>query len=567
MLAIGVTPTISNIYRLLDNGLLALVDGVRQNYYPYNLTLPEHLAAIIAWGVVLFYLWRQLQADNRQVSPNEDHLSIRRLYLLSFATAGLVMISLGATSLLTALLSSLAVGVNWRTPVATGSAQLLVGAALWVGHWWWAQRALLNGDPSEEQSVLRKIYLYLAVLAFSVMAVVSASMLLKRLIELLLGAPLGDEPLLSQLSGPLPWTLVGGVWWAYHWRVLGDDARRAPEAPRQAGVRRIYSYLVAAIGLGVLLSGLTGLLSIIIDLATSPEAVGLAYYREQVALFMAMLIVGVPVWLLPWRNLQNLALASPAEAAPAGADERRSITRKIYLYFYVFVAALAIFGSAGWFVYHILTALLSATLPNNFITQVLDALVISLLAVAVWLYHWQAIRRDGKFEQANRAAQLAEITVVVLDGDEGQLGRAILNHLRRDLPTVQLKPFGLTASAVEAMAGQPFTAGALDGAHTIVGAWSILTSPPVAAVVEASPALKLAIPIGGPAWKWVGVKPRLVEYYAQQAARGVKQAITGEEISPGGEGSAISLILAILGGLFLLQLIAGVVMFGVSMMM
>jgi hypothetical protein len=117
------------------------------------------------------------------------------------------------------------------------------------------------------------------------------------------------------------------------------------------------------------------------------------------------------------------------------------------------------------------------------------------------------------------------------------------------------------------MAGQPLAADTLAGANYIVGAWSSLTSPQAAAAVEASPALKLAIPTGSSTWKWAGVKPRPADYYAQQAARAVKQAIAGEEINPGGEGSAISLILAILGGLFLLQIVFGVVMMGVSMVM
>ena len=565
MLAVGVTPVISNIYDLLDKATLALV-GVPQSYN--NLTIPENLAAIVVWGVVLFYLWWQLQADDRLEPPDEADRGVRRLYWLGFCIAGLVMINWGAIGILTALLNSLATGVNWREPVATGSVQLLIGAAVWLIHWLAWQRAFFSGDETEEQSIWRKIYLYLGVFIFSVMAVVSGSVLLKRLIELLLGAPLGDEPLLSQLSETLPWTLVGAVFWAYHWFVLRQDAAQAPEAPRQAGVRRIYSYLVAAIGLAVLLSGITGLLSILIELLTSAKAVGLSYYRDNVATAIAMLLVGGPVWALPWSALENVAAMSPAKAGDntTPAAERRSLTRKIYLYFYVFAAALLVFGSAGWFVYHLLTALLGAKLPADFITQVLVALVISLLAIGVWLYHWQAIRRDGKFEQANRAAQLAEINVVVLDGDEGRLGRAIVDRLRRDLPGVQVKPIGLTSAAVETMAGQPFSAGALGTAHYIVGAWPVLTAPEAAAVITDSPALKLAAPTGQTGWVWLGQKERTLDYYAQQTARGVKQAIAGDEISPSPEIN-VGTIVAILGGFFVLQFIAVAVIVGVTTMM
>jgi hypothetical protein len=559
MMAIGATPIISNIYRLLDNGLLTLLGGVHRQHYPYDLTTGEHLAAIIAWGVVWAYLWRQVQIDKDLIPTPGEHLGLRRLYLLAFSLAGLVMVSLGIIGLLQTLLQLSAAGVNWRTPVANHTAQLLVGGVVWVGHWLILQRAFLAGGPTEERSVLRKVYLYLAVLAFSVMAVASASTILKRLIELALGAPPAEEPLLSQLSGPLPWLIVGGVFWAYHGYVLHQDASQSPEMPRQATVRRIYAYLVAAIGLAVLLSGIVGLLSILIDLLTTPATVGLAYYREEVAVFTAMTIVGVPVWLLPWRKLQNLALATPGTEAEgvAAAEERRSTTRKIYLYFYVLVATLAFFGSVGWFVYHLLTALLGADLPEDFVTLVLNALVISLLAVGVWVYHWQAIRRDGQLEQTDQAKRLANVSVVVIDDGEGQLGQTIIEHVRRELPEVQLKPMGLTPQAVAAMGGQPFSSDVVNTAHYIIGDWQTLSNPEVASAIAANSGLKLAIPLAQQNWLWAGVKQRSPEYYAQQAVRGVKQALEGEEVDFGQEINPGLIVMAVLGGLFALLLIAG----------
>jgi hypothetical protein len=392
-----------------------------------------------------------------------------------------------------------------------------------------------------------------------VMAVVSASTILKRLIELALGAPPAREPLLSQLSGPLPWLIVGGVFWGYHWYILSQDANQAPEIPRQAAVRRIYAYLVAAIGLAVLLSGIVGLLSILIDLLTTPATVGLSYYREEVAVFTAMMIVGAPVWLLPWRRLQNLALAAPGTETEgiAAAEERRSTTRKIYLYFYVLTATLAFFGSVGWFVYHLLTALLGADLPEDFITLTLNALVISLLAVGVWGYHWQAIRRDGQLEQADQAKRLADVPVVVIDDGEGKLGQTVIAHLQRELPGVQLRPVGLTPQAVAAMGGQAFSAEVVNTAHYIIGDWQTLSNPEVASAIAASPALKLAIPMAQQKWLWAGVKQRPPEYYAQQAIRGVKQTLEGKEVDFGQDINPGLIVMAVLGGIFALLLMAG----------
>jgi hypothetical protein len=566
IMAAAAAPIFSNLYRLIDNALLALLGGTYLNYYPYDLTTGEHLVAILFWAVIWFYVWQQLQTDRRllaeQALPSarpaaagigqDDPNGVRRLYLLAFALAGLVMVTWGAIALLQLLMDFFA-EIVWRTPLANSSAKLVVGAAIWAGHWLLLQQLFFSGDPAEERSVLRKLYLYLAVFVYSVIAVGSATLLLKRLIELALGAPPADEPLLSQLSDVVPAMLVGGLLWAYHWHVLRQDASQAPEAPRQAGVRRLYAYLVATIGLAVLLTGVGGLLSIVIDLLTTPAAVGLAYYRDQVALLIAMTVVGGPVWLLPWRRMQQLALL------PTGEAERRSIVRKIYLYLYIFVAAIAVFSSVGWFVFNILTAILGADLPDDFITLVLNALVIALLAAGVWLYHWWAIRQDGRLEQADLARRLSDILVVVIDTDEGQLGQRVTHHLQHDLPGLQPKLIGLTPQVGAAMVAEPFSATAwqlVDRAQYIIGSAQTLWTSEAAPAVAASAGRKLAIPTPNPNWTWTGVKPRSLDYYARQAARGVKQAIEGEEISPTQELDLVT-ILAIIGGGLLFLFIAG----------
>lgn len=562
IMAAGAAPIFSNVYRLVDNAFLALLGGTRPNYYPYDLTTAEHLAAIIVWLVVWIYIWRHVrpQLNRGRVNVLDINLSIRRLYLLAFSLGGLVMLTWGAVGLLQTLMQLSATVAAWRTPIANYSAQLLIGAGVWVGHWLLLQRDFSSGHPAEERSVLRKIYLYLAVFVFAVMSLSFGTLLLKRFIELALGAPPSGEPLLSRLSLPLPMTVVGGLFWGYHRYVLGQDAGQAPEVPRQAGVRRIYAYLVAALGLAALLGGVVGLLIQIVDLLTTPATIGFSYYREQVALFISMTVVGTPVWWLPWRAMQTMAVA-PAQAGRAdttvtGADERKSTVRKIYLYFYVFVAALAVFGSIGWFVFRILTWLLGANLPDDFITLVLNALVVGLVAAGVWLYHWWAIRKDGELEQLDQARQLAGTTVVVIDGNEGKLGQRVIQHLQQELPGLNIRPIGVTPQAAQTMAGQPFSAAELGEANFIIGSWQTLTTAEVAPSIAAASATKFVVPLAEQNWLWAGVIPRSADEYARRAVTGVKQAIEGEEITFGRDLD-FSTIAAIAGGALLFLCIAG----------
>lgn len=566
VLTAAALPVLSNIYRLVDDLLLALLGGQSPNYYPYDLSVPDHLAAILVWGVVWLFVARFVWGQVAQTgAPNYDiNLTLRRLYLLGFSLGGLVMVAWGSFGLLQTIMEMLA-GEVWRTPVANHSAQLLVGAAIWVLHWSVLQRNFAAGHPAEERSVLRKVYLYLTVFVFSIITIVGGTLLLKRLLELLLGAPPTGEPLLLQLSQVAPMLLVGGVLWAYHWTVVRQDAAQSPEGPRQAEVRRVYAYLVATVGLFATLLGVGGLLTLLVDMLTAGSDIGLTYYRESVAGFVSLTLMGLPVWLLPWRPSQARAVLPPAEAGrrDVGAEERRSIVRKIYLYLFVFLASLGIFGSVGWFVFHILTWVLGAELPNDFITQVLDAFVIALLAAGVWLYHWWAIRGDTRRSEQVETDHLADVLVVVIDGDEGQLGQAVVGKLREELPQLQLRPLGLTGPATAAMGGEPFSAALLKTASFIIGSWQSLTSGEAAAAVTASAATKLAVPLPAEKWLWAGVRGNSLEGYAAQTARGVKQALEGDQVDfQSGPDVATVAGIVVGGALFLCiagSLLAGVV--------
>jgi hypothetical protein len=149
--------------------------------------------------------------------------------------------------------------------------------------------------------------------------------------------------------------------------------------------------------------------------------------------------------------------------------------------------------------------------------------------------------------------------VVVIDGNEGKLGQTIIHHLQQDLPGLRLTPIGLTPEAVTTMAAQPFSATAtsvMDTAHYIIGPWQPLVSGEAAPAVSASSARKLVVPAPDRNWTWTGVKPHSMDYYARQAAIGVKQAIEGEEITPAGDVD-FGTILAIIGGILLFLFVVG----------
>jgi hypothetical protein len=532
----------------------------------------ENLVAIAAWLVVGGYIFtfvRGQLADSD--TPNRTlNLAIRRLYLLGFSLGGLVMVAWGSFGLLQNLMEMLAQEV-WPASVAHHVVQVLLGTALWVGHWRMVQAQFFNGPPAERASVLRKVYLYLTVFIFSIITIVGGTLLFEKLIGLLLGLPLSDEPLIVQLSEVVPMLIVGGVVWAYQWHIIRQDAELAPDGPRQAEVRRTYAYLVATVGLFATVLGVGGLLTLLIDMLTNTGGGGGNYYRQTVSAYISLTMMGLPVWILPWYYAQNRAVLPPADPGQRdeGGEARRSVVRKIYLYLFVFLASLGIFGSTGWFVFHILTALLGADLPNDFLTLVLDALVIALLAAGVWAYHWWAIQEDGRRTEQAETAQLTEMQVVVVADGDGSLGQALQRKIKAALPHLSVQTIALseaTLSKVDSAVALNSEAAqaALAEASYIVGSWRSLSTTPAGSIFASQPATKLALPLPEENWLWVGhsdlnLKP---DSQAEQAVQGLKQALAGDVVSFQTGPDVGTVIGIIIGGVVFFIIASGLV-FGV----
>lgn len=522
-----------------------------------NDALIYHLTALLVLAAMGFYHWRVRSADSKILAEEEVAPLVRRLFILGFSAAGLTLTILGMINLLrwitlrlTAPPSGMIGRMAWG--YASEVTRLIVGAALWLIFWLWAQR-LFNGPSAEErESALRKFYLYSAVFIGALGAVGSATVILAGGLRQLL-----DLPPIGNISRPLSMVIGTGLLWAYHAFVLREDARKAKEAPRQAGVRRLYHYLIAAIGLSALLVGLGGDLSVMIR--SFEESFGSAL-REQLAWFTAALIAGLPVWLLSWRQVQGRAVA----IGPVGVGERQSLVRKIYLYFFLFVATMTVLSGAVYIVYRLLSLALGEGNSKNLLADLGQAIAYLLIAVGVWLYHGASLRNDSRLMKQEQLKRLEALRIVVMDGEEGQLGNAVLAGLQRELPGLSLAPIGLTAAAAAAMGveqTQDWSA-LLTAAGWVIAPWTIAvakeeTGATLAAALVASPARKLLFPLPMEGWEWVGVEQWGSQALARQIVQAVKQIAAGEEVRPArplSAGAIIGIIFGILALLFLLTI-------------
>ena len=93
--------------------------------------------------------------------------------------------------------------------------------------------------------------------------------------------------------------------------------------------RRVYLYVMALIGLGVLAAGLQGILRVLlrnIGLPDGPSWAGQVTIAEQLSLSGALILVGLPIWLIHWVIAER-----GVQAGRDGSGERCAPVRALYL--------------------------------------------------------------------------------------------------------------------------------------------------------------------------------------------------------------------------------------------
>ncbi|MBU0702652.1 MAG: DUF3842 family protein [Chloroflexi bacterium] len=557
-LAAFLAPFTANAFDLIGALLRA---GSSIDRRPYGLTSGDavvyHLLALLILGVLWFYHRRVVAEDAQAIPETGGAATVRRLYALGFGAAGLTMTTLTVINLLRWIMLQFGESVVRYSAVDVGLTteivRLIIGVPLWLIFWRWAQR-LFDGPAEEErESVLRKFYLYGAVFIGTLGVVSNGTGILAGFLRRLLGlAPEGD------IRMPLSVIVGMGALWAYHSFVIRDDAEKAGEAARQAGVRRLYLYLVAGVGLSALLVGLSGDASVIIRALDKGFGSGL---REELAWFTAAIVAGLPVWILPWRQAQTRSILP----GPAGAGARGSTVRKIYLYLFLFVATMTVLSGAVFILFEILSWFLGSDAPT--LSELGHSIAFSAIAVGVWLYHGFVLRSDHRLSGRAQVTQMQDLDIAVLDVGDGQFGRALVEALERESPGLNLEPILLGQSSDEEVAAR------LAWAGLIVGPWMIAVpggdggavSLAVSQAVMNSPARKLLIPARTTGWEWAGVERWDADDLVRQTVRAVEQIAAGEEarlVRPLGMSSVIAIIAGALFLLFMLLILIGPVIGG-----
>lgn len=157
--------------------------------------------------------------------------------------------------------------------------------------------------------------------------------------------------------------------------------------------RRLYLYLLSGIGLGVLVSGLTLLLTILLEqLGLGPRGElgfgGDDPVRQQLTLASALTVVALPVWLLHWRVVER----SVAPDRDHAALERTSGVRGLYFALALGILLAVAASGLGTAIETVVLRLVGSDELD--FRGIAEGLAAALVAGAAWLYHVRLRTRD-----------------------------------------------------------------------------------------------------------------------------------------------------------------------------
>jgi hypothetical protein len=322
-------------------------------------------------------------SDRAAVGESGASATLRRWYMYSVLLVGLLWILTGASGLLElAWLKAWNSSLGYRY-VGDAAGLFLAGLLVWGFH----ARAISRSHIADDRhSTLRALQGFVVVAVSIGTALFGASQILYYGLAKALGVehPGGvSNDVLGAVAAPGSQLLVYGTAWFLVRRRLARDAR-AQEGERQAGLRRLYTNLVALVSLGAAAIGAGGLLWTLAEQLEAPIiGVTVSDWKDPVSLWLTLLVVGGAVWLAHWRP------------AP-WAEDRQSLSRRLYVWAALLASVLVILGGGVGMLYAVLKQVFSAS-PRLSDTSNLDFghyLAVIVVAGAVGAYHWRVLRAD-----------------------------------------------------------------------------------------------------------------------------------------------------------------------------
>jgi len=552
-LLVTLIPIVQNGLALLNRILLQAFRLPQTAMFGASQSWSDNVIAMLMNALVAAYFITVLRADWKSVTPRDTLIILRRIYRYIWVIYALVMLVAGVQQSLQYALEipAITIGSAHNASFANGVTLLLMGAPLWFFAWRTVQEAL-TGD-AERESTLRLAVLYVLSLAGVITVMTSGGVVLAILLRRLLGESMNIPNVLRQIGGPLSIGIpLAGVW-VYYGRWLGCALAEVQEAPRRAGMRRLYYYILSALGLGATFTGLAMLLSFIIGISIG-DLLWAGTLRPRLAASLATLCASLPLWLLTWRPMQTEAL-TPGDR---GDHARRSLVRKAYLYLALFASVIGGMVSAVALLFLLIRALLGDQ-PPAFIQNLLNNVQLLFLFTGMGLYHGLMLRRDGQLAASALSAKHALFPVLIFaDSENDPFAVTMLAALHKVAPQLPaaIQPFR-----------QPVAENMLVSTKVTILPGDLVLNPneSLRLWLRDFNGSRIIVPRDVEGWIWAGGAGRSLQSTTIQAAQAVRQLAEGQEFHKQGGISGWQIVVIIAAGLFGLEIMMALIGMGVSL--
>ena len=511
----------------------------------------DNITAIVVNAMIAAYIFAVVKRNWNAIPPKAPSIgnnlqSTRNLYRYIWVIYGLAMVIGGTEQVLQTIFNISGTSYPSRgATLANGLALLIVGTPIWIYAWRKIQDSLTS--DGEQPTPLRLFILFVLNLIGIGGVLVPCGLVLSVVIRLILGETMTFNQFMTAINVPISTGIPFAGAWGYYRHILKDEVASISEITFQAMLNRLYHHILSFVGLATTFLGTNAILTLIIDLFIRTTTWA-GYLRSQLANAIALLTVGIPLWIIHWRI--NLIEASKLDEL--GDHARRSLIRKTYLYLTLFAGVIGVMTSGGSLIFQLVSKILGSQ-PENFERTSLILFEILVLFTVVLIYHWLTLRSDGRLADQTLEAHHRNYPVAILDDGVGDFSEEILNILQKEIPALPVEIH--TPESIPKKDGlSKFKAVILPGSLTAHSSQS------VTGWIRDFTGTRIVIPTAVDGWFWTYGSGRSLSSLADQTAKIVRHLAEGKKPPEVREASPWTIIFYILAVIIGIPTLIGVIL-------
>ena len=503
-------------------------------------SLLDQIAIILLNLIVWLYLYYRLLPNEEYFQANHVYKITRRVYLYIWLVVATAVTVINVQSQLSDIFRYTV--KDWLFNFANHSTTNISLIIVWTPIWAWTWNILLKSFSRKEESragIRYIINLILSLITMATWLISSGYFIFNFLTKLFEGESVFHNFFFAfniELSVLLPFFFL----WLYYERQLKYALDELQDQNHQRLIQRIYSHILSIAGNILTFIGSWSAISWVIDtiFGIVPDYGGV---YEKLSSGIALLILGLPLWIIHWRKLQ-LEITFPGNI---GLIARKATLRRFYLYFFVFGSVVGIMVSAGSFFYNLLFIILGRNEPElgHFITSSL--FYISLFVI--WLiYHLKIMQNDNQLIKANLQTENEALSILmVITKPDELIMEHILKNIHSKYTFVKTKTLELT---------DDFDLKVLDEYQTIIiSMQTLITNQDFSTQLEKFNGKLLVLPIQTD--KIISVTDNSQDQITRNVITALNQIKHGENIKIQTPKSALYIVAYTIGGFIALSLL------------